>query len=99
MQTKLTTKGVKAITIAVTPNLKHAFDLGDIRGQGGFQSLMRSVTERITKSGGVARFDLEEFTRITKYATSYGEGGFQQRLRLLVSQWVAQNTKTLIGGV
>lgn len=96
--TKVTTKSVKPITVAVTPNLRHAFDLGDIKGQGGFQALMRAVTERITKSGGVARFDPDEFTRITHYATSYGEGGFQQRLRLLVTQWVAQNTARLIKG-
>lgn len=96
--TKSTSKGVRPITVAVTPNLRHAFDMGDIKGQGGFQSLMRSVTERITKSSGVARFEADEFRRITRYATSYGEGGFQQRLRLLVSQWVAQNTNTLIRG-
>lgn len=91
-------KTVASITVAVTPNLKSAFDLGEVHGQGGFQVLMRSTADRITKSGGVARFTPDEFARISRYATSYGEGGFQQRLRLLVSQWVAQHITSLVKG-
>lgn len=84
------------ITIVVTPNLKAAFADLSIQGKGGFQALMRNVSERIAESSGIARFDQEEFRRITHYATSYGEGGYQQRLRLLVAQWAAQNFDTLI---
>lgn len=91
----MSTKESKSFTVAVTPNLKHAFDTLDIKGQGGFQTLMRSVAERITRSHGIARFTPDEFSRVTRYATSYGEGGFQQRLRLLVSQWAAQHFNTL----
>lgn len=94
----MSSKQSTVFSVAVTPNLKSAFESLDIKGQGGFQSLMRGVAERITTSGGVARFSPDEFTRVTKYATSYGEGGFQQRLRLLVTQWTAQNLKTLIKG-
>ncbi len=90
------TKKVSSITIAVTPSLKSAFDIGEIRGQGGFQSLMRDTAARIKKSGGVVHFSGDEFKRITRYATNYGEGGFQQRLRLLVSQWAAQHVNTFI---
>lgn len=94
----MSTKQSTVFSIAVTPNLRSAFDSLDIKGQGGFQSLMREVAQRITGSGGVARFTPDEFTRVTRYATSYGEGGFQQRLRLLVSQWTAQHMKSLIKG-
>jgi len=91
-------KQVKMFSVAVTPNIRSAFDSLDIKGQGGFQSLMRDVASRVTKSPGIVRFDADDFARITKYATSYGEGGFQQRLRLLVSQWTAQHMTSLIRG-
>jgi len=94
----MNTKQRTTITIAVTPNLRDAFDSLEIRGQGGFQTLMREIAKRITTAHGVARFSPDEFTRVTRYATSYGEGGFQQRLRLLVSQWAAQHINTLIKG-
>lgn len=92
------TKQDGQITVAVTPNLVQAFDGLTIHGKGGFQALMREVAERITTSHGVARFTPDEFKRVARYATSYGEGGFQQRLRLLVSQWVAQHASRVIGG-
>ncbi len=88
----------KTFTIAVTPSLKSAFASLDIRGKGGFQVLMRDVSDRIRTSAGVTRFTPEEFSRITRYATAYGEGGFQQRLRLLVSQWAAQHMSSLTKG-
>lgn len=91
-------KAATLFSVAVTPNLRHAFETLDIKGQGGFQSLMRDVAERITTSAGVVRFTASDFARITRYATSYGEGGFQQRLRLLVSQWTAQHFTSLLKG-
>lgn len=94
----MASKRTTSVTVAVTPNLVTAFDGLTIRGHGGFQRLMREVADRITTSHGVARFTPEEFKRVTKYATSYGEGGFQQRLRLLVTQWVAQHSDRIIGG-
>lgn len=86
------------ITVAVTPNLKAAFDDVQIKGQGGFQALIREVSKRITESQGVVRFTPDEFRRVSKYATTYGEGGYQMRLRLLVAQFVNQNFNTLIKG-
>ncbi len=85
------TKQDTVITIAVTPNLVTAFTGLQIQGKGGFQRLMREVSERVTAGTGIARFTPDEFTRVAKYATSYGEGGYQHRLRLLVAQWVAQH--------
>lgn len=91
----MATKHYTPVTVAVTPNLYAAFDGLSIHGQGGFQSLIRMVSERITTQK-IAKFSPDEFERIAKYATSYGEGGFQQRLRLLVSQWTAQHFNTLV---
>lgn len=83
------------ITIAVTPNLVQAFTGLHIQGKGGFQRLMKEVAERVTSGAAVARFSPEEFTRVAKYATSYGNGGFQHKLQLLVAQWVAQHPELI----
>jgi hypothetical protein len=79
------------ITVAVTPKLVEAFRGIRVEGKGGFQRLMREVADRITTADGVAQFTPEEFMRVAKYAVSYGEGGFQHKLRLLVTQWVVQH--------
>lgn len=94
----MSSKPSTLFSVAVTPNLRQAFVSLDIKGQGGFQTLMRDVSKRITASAGVAKFSPDEFSRVTRYATSYGEGGFQQRLRLLVSQWAAQHFTALTKG-
>ena len=91
----MSSKKSTVFSVAVTPDIRHAFASLDIRGKGGFQSLMRDVAARVTSGAGVVRFDATDFERITKYATLYGEGGFQQRLRLLVSSWTAQHVKML----
>ncbi len=94
----MSSKASIMFSVAVTPGLRAAFDSLDIKGQGGFQTLMRDVAQRITASHGVVKFGPDEFGRITRYATSYGEGGFQQRLRLLVSQWTMQHFHQLVKG-
>jgi len=85
------TKQDTTVSVAVTPKLVEAFTGLHVQGKGGFQRLMREVAERVTTAEGVAQFTPEEFMRVAKYATSYGEGGFQHRLRLLVTQWVVQH--------
>lgn len=92
----MTSKRPAPVTVAVTRNLADAFDGLTINGHGGFQRLMREVAERIETAHGVAHFTPDEFKRVTRYATSYGEGGFQQRLRLLVAQWAAQHINQLV---
>lgn len=82
-------------SIAVTPSVRSAFAHLDIHGKGGFQSLMRGVAEKVTSAGSVVKFSADEFDRIARYATTYGEGGFQQKLRMLLALWTAQNLKVL----
>lgn len=78
------------ITIAVTRDIRTLFKGFEIRGQGGFQALCREIVKRINSGQPVLRFAPNEFRRITHYATMYGEGGYQARLRIIVSQWAAQ---------
>lgn len=85
----------RTVTVAVTPNIRHAFEGTEIRGEGGFQSLCRQLAERVEEEA-VLRFDPDEFKRVVKYATTYGEGGFQTRLRIIVSQFVAQHFNELV---
>jgi len=53
-----------------------------VRGQGGFQDLLRDIGER-AKSDFIVLTD-EEVGRIRKYAQDYGEGGFEDRLKALI---------------
>lgn len=59
------------------------------RGLGGFQSLHNALQNRM---GGTRELTLTaaDFRRIVNYAVNYGEGGFQQSLRWLVAQAVAE---------
>jgi hypothetical protein len=59
------------------------------RGLGGFQSLHAALQHRM---GGTRELTLTaaDFKRIVNYAVNYGEGGFQQSLRWLVAQAVAE---------
>lgn len=84
------------VTIVVTPVLRHLFDTEEIRGNGGFQRLCRSVKEQLQAGTPTIRFSEEQFRRVLQYATHYGEGGYQSRLRTLVAHWAAQNADTLL---
>lgn len=81
--------------LTITSELKKSFKQLDIRGHGGFQSFCTNLREEImTKDYLVMEPDL--FKRIIRYATQYGEGGFQQRLRMLLALWTAQHAADLV---
>ena len=61
----------------------HAVLLRDIRGHGGFQSLLRAV--RRNMRGNVLLLTPSLRARIERYASKYGGGGFQQRLGRIVA--------------
>jgi hypothetical protein len=84
------------VTIIVTPVLRHLFDTEEIRGNGGFQRLCRSVKAQLQSGTPTITFSAIEFKRVLQYATHYGEGGYQSRLRTLVAHWAAQNSDTLL---
>jgi hypothetical protein len=51
-----------------------------VRGQGGFQTLLRRIAKQITPDGllTVSESDLEKLIR---YSFQYGQGGFQERTK------------------
>ena len=54
-----------------------------VEGQGGMQSFLRSLKSRIREDGTLS-LSPEEVERVRKYAEDYGEGGFQERFRLVL---------------
>jgi hypothetical protein len=54
-----------------------------VRGQGGFQSLMRKLQHQLEdRHLDVSRDDVE---RLRRYAAAYGSGGFQHRIKSVIS--------------
>lgn len=53
-----------------------------IHGQGGYQSLLRRLQDNI--HGRLLTLSRTDCERIVRYATQYGEGGFQGRLRTII---------------
>lgn len=78
------------LDVVVTPDVRAFFTESTIRGQGGFQSLCRQLAERLRKSS-VLKLTPEELHRLARYATDYGDGGFQLRFRKIVCSWVVQH--------
>jgi hypothetical protein len=54
-----------------------------VEGQGGMQSFLRALNPRIQDDGTLS-LSTEEFERVRKYAEDYGEGGFQERFRIIL---------------
>jgi hypothetical protein len=54
-----------------------------VEGKGGMQSFLRALIPRIGEDGTLA-LSREEIDRVRKYAKDYGEGGFQERFRLIL---------------
>jgi hypothetical protein len=88
--------GKRPVSTSITlPALvrRHFVDM-DIKGQGGFQSFCRNLQDRCKKASTLS-LTPEEFERMTRYATQYGDGGFQQQLRTILANWVAQHLRQL----
>lgn len=80
--------------VVLSASARRQFLALTIHGQGGFQSFCRSLQDRLRRSPSLV-LTQEEFQRIVRYATAYGEGGFQHRLRTLLAVWVAQHLDLL----
>jgi hypothetical protein len=70
-------------TIVVTPEARAFFTAVVPRTRGGFQSLKRMLAVRLAASETL-HLSREEFERLVRYATDYGDGGYQRQLRQLV---------------
>ena len=54
-----------------------------IRGEGGYQSLLRRLQSHL--SDGVLRLSADDCERIVRYTRDYGQGGWQDRLASIVA--------------
>ena len=72
--------------IEITMAVRDALDQ-PIIGEGGFQDLLRELSGQVEDS--VLRVTDEQIARIHRYAESYGEGGYQERLRTIRDAIVA----------
>lgn len=53
------------------------------RGRGGWQSLIVSLQERVDRGTGTLALTARDLERIPRYAFDYGNGGWENRLRLI----------------
>lgn len=56
-----------------------------IAGLGGHQGLLLRLVPRVARSTGRLELSWEDIMRVRTYAASYGNGGFQDRFRAIVS--------------
>ena len=51
-----------------------------VNGDGGFQSLLRSLQRNLDRKSGILTVTGDQFDRIVRYTSQYGWGGFEGRL-------------------
>lgn len=85
----------RTVAVVVPKDVQMFFAEVEVSGHGGFQALCRTLSERLKHQQAV-EFTTTEFARIVRYATVYGDGGFQARLRKIVVHWVAQHFEELM---
>ena len=59
--------------------------LRPVSGQGGFQSLLRGLQEKLDRQNGEIEISEREQERIRKWTSGYGAGGFQDQLDVVVA--------------
>lgn len=82
----------KLIRVRLTPKQKQQL-LQDVQGQGGYQSLLRRLQTNIV--GDELVLTVTDAQRLVRGAESYGEGGFQTRLRKILPEVKKQLTAIL----
>lgn len=85
----------QTVQLVVSPEIREFFLSQVVEGHGGFQSLCRTVAERLQSTSRLT-LTPDEFRRVVKYATLYGDGGFQQKFRKVTAQWVNQHFDDLV---
>jgi hypothetical protein len=50
-----------------------------VRGQGGFQSLLRKLQKQL--DGNLLEVSEADLERLVRYSFAYGQGGFQERTK------------------
>ena len=70
---------ISKVTLKLTPEEAELINK-EIRGQGGMQSLLAEIKKNI-QSDNTITLTPTEISRIIRYTSNYGGGGFQSRLR------------------
>lgn len=63
----------------------------DSKDQGGFQSLLVGLQERLNVQTGALTLTQEDIERIGRYAFDYRSGGWQGRLRRIFERHLGPN--------
>jgi len=56
----------------------------EINGQGGWQSLLKQMQDNL--KGNQLTLMVGDISKIVSYTTNYGQGGFEDRLRPIISE-------------
>jgi len=84
------------VTIVVNDAIRKMFADLVVNGKGGQQNLSKAITAQLATGDTCLHFTAEEFRRVVRYATAYGDGTFQRRLQVIIVQWAAQNFDSLV---
>lgn len=79
--------GGATLTVTLT-ELERAYLLKPVKGVGGWQSSLRTIQRKIVEN--TLSLTADEVDKIVKQAQSYGQGGFQDRLNMVIaaiSRW------------
>ena len=71
--------------------LNRLFDPAGTRGQGGFQSLLESLQARTERTTGALKLTDDDLERISRYAFDYGNGGWENRLKVIFERTLGAN--------
>lgn len=55
-------------------------------GRGGFQTLIRKIKGQYSEQREELHLDKGDIERLYRYAMGYGEGGFQDRIQVLLKR-------------
>jgi hypothetical protein len=71
------------VDVRLTQSEIHELDKQDpaTAGDGGFQSLMVSLQERVIRTSGDLHLTADDLRRIPMYAFDYNRGGWEDRLK------------------
>ena len=63
-----------------------------VRGQGGFQTLLRRLQKRTNMSDGILTLSHEDVEVLQKYYSDFGQGGFQNRIKWILDRVEIEHT-------
>ena len=80
-QPRVVSRSQGAIVVQLTPD-QVDFLNRPLQGQGGYQSLLARLQRNM--NGNLLRLTQDDCEKVVRYATQYGQGGFQERLTSII---------------